>query len=565
MRGVSSGVARVLVGIVLVSSVIGGSIVVAADGNGGNGATVSKNASYDLDELRRGGKSVSGTAPSYRWLGEDASVWVDRAHTNPLKDGGDEKWRAEQLVTPGETVNTNKIRLHYQGARSTDNSTYDLHIVFWERGTRNKTTPNGTVQVPAAVNQTHVERDVTFPSAFSVTEVPLRPHYDRTVRVTMWIEDVDGARWTFKHHSLDTARTVTTQTAGERTWWLIKTFGVWILLFGIIATAATQWAVKRAGAGPQLGLLTWAFVIGLGGFVALIVNYEGIATLFVRAPKVLAAVTVALLTVMWLEGQDDRLRKILFVRPVVTDAVSASGAEAKDALYLEMSEKKVAELTDGTLSVVTAGPIKFIARVLGGAAPLMGARDMSKTEVRADGDTSHDRVVWITPESEEILDYAPETIDLERPPDLSLGIGATGIVLLVGNSAWIGGVPIVQYLAYAMLGFGALTALKVKSGHAKIEPANVHQRSAHVTAMQLSQEVADAETLDKARKETYKERAKSSKDVEDVVELRDDTLVSEMLGIDVSASVNGDDETEPEIPESDVARPDRDGEVPVDD
>jgi len=384
----------------------------------------------------------------------------------------------------------------------------------------------------------------------------------------MWVESApETARWRFTHKSLATAQTVSTQTAGERLWWLVKNYVIWIVAFGLVGASVSLWSIRRAGAGPQMGVGTWAFLIGIVGFVALLWNYEGIATVFARGPKVLAAATVALLMIPWVEGQDDRLRKFLFVRPVVTEAKSASGAEAKDALYLELAEKKVTELPDGTLSVVKAGPIKFIARVLGGAAPLQGARELGQTEVRADGSTSHDRVVWIKPDVEEIVDYEPESIGISRPPDLSLIVGAIGLTLLVLNASWLG-VSVIGWLAYGMIGFTVLTAFEIRSGHAKVEPATAHMRSAHVTTMVASKDMDDAETLDEARKETYKERAKSSKDVEEVVEVRDDTLIKEMLGVDVDATVRADDsdEIEGSVGHSDVAsnNPD-DTEVSADD
>ena len=565
MRGVSSGALRLAVAFLLVGSVVGAAtLAVAADGTSG-----AQNAEYSLSELRQGGQQVSGAAPSTRWL-DGNRIFIDREHTNPLKDSGGESWQVEKLLRPGDTVNTNKLRFHYTAGPDTSNETYTLHVVYWQLGEREVAENGTTVTRAAAVNQTHETHKLAFSGPSSTAEVDLRPHYEESVRVTMWIESAGStARWSeFRHKSLATAKQITTQTAGERMWWLVTTYVVWIVVFGLAGVAAALWMIRRAGAGPQLGIGTWAFLIAIAGFLALLINYEGIATLFVEGPKILAFVTVALLMIPWVEGQDDRLRKFLFVRPVVTEAVSASGAEAKDALYLELSEKNVAELPDGTLSVVKPGPIKFLARVLGGAAPLQGAREMGRTEVRAEGKTRHDRVVWIKPSADEIMDYAPETIGITRPPDLALSIGASGLVLLVVNSARIGAGAL-SWLSYAMMGFCALTSFEVRSGYGKVDPATAHQRSAHVTTMVAGKEMDDAETLDEARRETYKERSKSSKDVEEVIEVRDETLISEMLGADVSAGVRQSDDDGPAFDAAaDVATEDdepRDREVPADD
>mgnify|MGYP000444501962 CR=1 FL=1 len=548
MRDVSSGTLGVLAVLVLVGSILGAAAFGVAAG-----AQSTESTDYELSELRQGGQQVAGGAPSYRWVESDVSMYVDRRHTNPLKSGGGEDWQVEKLLRPGETVNTNTVRFHYQGPRGTSNRTYTVHVVYWQEGTREVERNGSTVERTVAVNQTHETHELTFGGAFDTTELDLRGHYDEPVRVTMWVdESPDVARWTFQHKSLETAQTVTTQTAGDRLWWLVSNYVLWIVAFGLVGASISLWAIRRAGAGPQMGVASWAFLIGIGGFFAIMWNYEGIATLFARGPKILAATTVALLMIPWVEGQDDRLRKNLFVRPVVTEAVSASGQEARDALYLEIAEKKVTELPDGTLSVVKPGPIKFLARVLGGAAPLQGARDMGKTEVRAEGSTRHDRVVWITPDADEIVDYAPETISLHRPPELSLKIGGIALTLLVINASWIGA-SVLSWLAYAGLGFTVLTALEVRSGYAKIEPATAHERSAHVTTMVASKEMDDAQTLDEARRETYKERAKSSKDVEEVVEVRDDTLIKEMLGVEVDASVRSADSGDGERDHADVA------------
>ncbi|MCO8254549.1 hypothetical protein NKF26_12120 [Haladaptatus sp. AB618] len=535
---VSSGVCRTLMVLLIVSSLCGSAVVVATDG----AADTQKNATnYGLDELRSGGTNIAGAAPSLRWLGSDAAVYVDRPYSNPLKSSGDEDWRVEKLLRSGETVHTNELRLHYQGQRSATERTYTLVVVYWRSGTHEVAQNGTTVTEPAAVNQTVEHKEITFSSGFDTASVDLRGHYDHPVHVTMWVQGHgDTARWTFTHKSLATAQTVTTQTAGERLWWLVKNYAIWIILFGLVGAAGSLWAVKRAGRGPGLGLGTWAFLIALVSFGAVMWNYNGVASLFVKGPKILALVTVALLTIPWVESQEDRLQKILFVRPVVTDAVSASGDAAKDAVYLELAEHTVAELADGTLSIVKAGPLKFLARVLGGSAPLQGARDMAKTEVRADGSTKHDRVVWVDPDVEEIVDYAPESIALRKPSSTMLQVGGVALGLLIVNHGWLHVGPL-SWLAWVGLGIVGLSCFRVRSGHAKVEPASAHQRSAHVTTMLVSKEMDDAATLDDARKETYKERAKSSKDVEEVVELRDDTLLKEMLGLDIGAAIKGDD------------------------
>ncbi|MEA5387234.1 hypothetical protein VB779_09340 [Haloarculaceae archaeon H-GB11] len=308
-----------------------------------------------------------------------------------------------------------------------------------------------------------------------------------------------------------------------------------MLIFGFVAVAAVYTMLRRAGGGPQMGYFAWMLLIGVGGFMAIMTNYQGLATLFVRGPKLLAALTVLLLTIPIIEGHDDRLDSYLFVKPVVTDAVSASGEKAKDALYLELAERKVTNLR-GERSVIRPGPLKFLARVIGGKAPLIGAPEMAKTEVKAKGSTKHDHVVWVRPDSEDVVDDESEGFEISKPSRESWAIAASGLGVLI--AAPFLGQPWLQYLGGVGLVVLAFDAITIKSGYARVDPAPAHQRSAHVTMMLGTSEFDDAETLEDARKETYKERARSSKDVEEVLELRDGSLVQEMMGVDVSATVS---------------------------
>ena len=527
-----TAVTRALVAILILTSLWGTVALPTAADSGESSGT----GEYAITELSSGGEQVSEEVPSLRVIGQ-TSLYVDTEYDNPLKGESESALSAGNVVEDGGTVRQNTLRFKHL---DTNGRELTLHIVYWDRATRQ--TDNGSTRVIAA-NQSHVTRKLDFSGPFATTEVNLREHYDEAQRVTMWIEShPETARWTFKHKSLATSQSVDTDTKGERTWWLIENYGIWVVLFGFVSAGLSLWAVKRAGAGPMMGLGTWAFVLGIAGFLAIAIDYQGLSTLFTRGPKLLAGATVALLTIPWVEKQDDRVDRYLFVKPVIDDAVTAAGTEGMDSVYLELATHRVTDLADKGLSVVKPGPLKFLARVLGGAAPLIGAKDLEQTEVVNRGPAKWDNIVWVDPNSDKILDYSPEGFELGRPPDLVLAIGAISIGLLTFN-AWQIREPMLLWLGGLGLAITALGFVTIRSGHAKVDVADAHVRSAHVTTMLLSKEIADAETLSDSRRETYRERAKTSKEIEDVVELRDETIIKEMLGVDVSATVSDADDS----------------------
>lgn len=489
------------------------------------------------DELRQGGTQPSEAPPSLRWLGRSNALYIDYDHTNPLRGGGGEDWQVQNLLESGAMVNTDELRFHLQGVRSSGNTTYTVHVVYWNQATRQYETESGeVVERTEVVNATHETKEISFAGPWSTSTIELRSHYDEPRRVTMWVEGYeDTARWTFNHKTLATSQSVSgINTKGDLAWWAIKELVVWILVFAILTAAFAMWSVKKAKAGPQMGFAVWTLLIGLVGFFALLFGYESIASVISRAPKVLAFMTVALLSIPLIEGQDDRVKKILAIQPKVTEATSAAGNEAQDALRLRMKSIRVAE-RDGETIRVAPGPLKFLARLLGGVAPVGSAAEKLKTRVDADGKTSYKEVVWIDPEAEEIEHYDPEGFNIDIPSTLK---GALTLLGVIGAAAVV---------IYGTLGTGWLwlsvfaalpIILSVRHGEADLEPASVHTRSAHVTAMTMGKEIQDAQTLEESLKETYKERAKSSQEVEERVELRDETVVAEMLGAEVPATVD---------------------------
>jgi len=506
--------------------------LVAGVGLGAAAGASSGTHDYTLTELQDGGTHTAGAPPSLRWLGRSSSVYVDYPNTNPLLGGSSGKsYQVANLLEPGATVRPDRLRLHYQGPRTGGERTLTLHVVYWEKGTTTRVV-NGTETSEAVpVNVTEQTKEVTFENAFASKSVALK-HVDDAKRVTMWVDGHEGARWTFRHASTATSATVPATTAGGRLWWLITNFAVWLVGFVAIGAGVVLWAHKRAGRGTGIGIAGWSFIGLLVTGGALLWNYQGLASLVVNAPPVLAFLVAFIPTVILLEGQDDRIRKLLLAQPVVTEATSASGEEAVDVLRMRLKEIDVTELADGTLSVVKPGPVKFLARLFGGAAPLQGAPDMEKTRVSADGDTRHEQVVWVDHEADGPLSvYEPEGFRTTFPDSWG-GRAVLGLVMaVVGAGAWTMFGPTFGVLA----GLGAAFPFVVtaRMGAAKVEPANAHQRSAHVSAMVLAKDLDDAATVDAALSELYRERARTSRKKEEVIDIHDESLMEETLGLDL--------------------------------
>lgn len=496
---------------------------------------------YTLKELRESGDHIPRAPPSVRWLGEN-KVFVDHDYTNPIfRSLTTEDWQIARLLRPGSTVRLNEVRLRFRGEKNSGTTRYIVHVVYYQTETY-KVEENGTVyKRERATNVTHEQKNVTFAGAYDRAEIDLRPHYDEPYRVTMWVEGYDGARWRFKHNSVETSRQVSTTTAGDRLWWLLKDFVVWLLLFGFLGAGFALIAVRRAGTGPMIGMFWWGMIIIVVSLFALLFNFNGIASLFIRGPKVLAFLVIGFLEIPLLEGQDDRVKKILALQPKITEGTLASGTEGLDAVEWEEEIIKITDTASGRNIRVSSGPIKFLARVAGAFAEIPKLGDRVKTNMSLIGSTGYDSLLFIDPNAEEVTEYEAESFSLTYPdtvPQLAFffgTMGGLGVILLLtmgSSSLWL--------LGLAGLPF----VLSVEQGHADIHPAPAHMRPALATILYMSKEVKEAQTVEDATEEMIRERAKTTKDVQDQVEQRDETLISEAFEGDVSAVIE-----EEEIPE----------------
>ena len=142
----------VLLAVLLAATVFAGGVAASGSNTSHGAVQTTTGKHYSLNELRTGGRIAYQSAPSYRWLSNTASVWVDFPYTNPLWNGPSGAFSAQHMLSPGSTVNSNFVRLHYSGPRTTINQTFIAHVVYWQVGSKQVSGPNGTmVSKPAAL------------------------------------------------------------------------------------------------------------------------------------------------------------------------------------------------------------------------------------------------------------------------------------------------------------------------------------------------------------------------------------------------------------------------------
>jgi len=437
-----------------------------------------------------------------------------------------------------------------------------LRVVSYKTEERTRETDNGVVDETVIKGLNERTVDVELGTGWSIVEVGL-PDLEEQRQILIYAEEnPESLRWTFTHDPVATSQSVAISTEGDYLWRLSRDvflpalFG--LLLIGLVVRGA----IERAGAGPQWGIGQWAGLIGVVGVLGFLFGpVEEVADLLVYAPTILAALLVAVAGIVALETWEDGAKDVLFIQPDVEEVVSAGGKEARDAIVAASDDELIVDMPDGSTAVVRPGPLKFLARVFGSAARVRGA-DVMKTSLPLEG-SQHDQLVFVQPESEDTdLKDEPTADDLEdvdedlegleewesdpssaisyRPegwefsgPDLSTWDGRFK-TLAVAAAIGAGAFAIYSsFGAWLAIGGGALAAAvwlaEPIPGAATFKPAPGHLRSAMITAMVMSSEVAEAETLDEARQQNIRLRAQSEREKEEVLADQDATLTEALL------------------------------------
>jgi hypothetical protein len=541
---------RLAVAVLFVGLLVAGAAAPAAADSHSNTTTVESSGSeFTLEELRRGGEQITNAPPSLRWIGENSGVWVDYQDPNPLQDNSGSEWAAKTLLEPGTRVPRNEIRLHRQGTAATADETLTVHVVYWERGTETVRGERTTSEEAVATNVTHTTQEVRFNGAFDLATVDLRPHYDRPRQVTMWIEGHENtARWRFEHKSLESTKAIPAwiNSQGDLMLWVGQNFVLWLFLSMLVLAGLTIGARNRAAAGPQKGYVWWIFVLGIGGFFAVALAWRFLSSIFVQGPQVLAFVTACFTMIPLIESQDENVRDVLTIKPEVTEAVTAGGTQGRDILNTESQDIRVARTPSGETMVLRRGIGAYISRLLGGGAVIDKVPD---TTIAVDGHPKYDEFIWVHPKSDEPVRYDREGLNLWDPPSTLKGAAmAAGVVIVAAllTASWIG-TPWVGALVASIP-----VVMSVEKGEAHIDPAPVHFRAAHATALYLSIEADQADTMEDALELAYTERANTHQRIQERSDQRDESLVEQTVGVGVDAAVGRvDDDRQPSDPEQD--------------
>jgi hypothetical protein len=205
----STAIARALVAVLLLTSLSVSAVGFVAGQADSSGP-------HSLEELRQGGEQINSDVESLRMVG-DRAVFIDTAPTNPLKSDNPGALTTGNVLESGERVTTNNLRVKLLSSDS--DVSMKFHVVYWQVGEREVEESGTTVRQRYAANQTATTHNVTFSKPFGTAEIPLRPHYDEEVRMTVWVEGYsDTARWTASHKSLETSQQVAINTKGEQLW-----------------------------------------------------------------------------------------------------------------------------------------------------------------------------------------------------------------------------------------------------------------------------------------------------------------------------------------------------------
>ncbi|WP_424001202.1 hypothetical protein ACOZ4I_15730 [Haloarcula salina] len=534
-----------LVGLLVTAPIVGLADAQQADSAGNTTSNASDSSDLTLDDLTETGPRQANSPPSVR-MGEQQFFWtVYWPANNPFanvgsRDGG-------EYLPPGHTVGRNAVYLRtwtYEDQQET------VHVAYWEKDQKTVQRGNTTTTVPVARNVTHVTHNVTFERGRPTVKIPLRQH-DEEVRVTMWIEDKEYARWAnFGHKSIATTQSVDINSAGDYIASVIVDFLLWIVVGGFAVGWACKQMLDKAGIGPQYGYFPWLLALSIGTGLGGLLFYENLANLIVNAQYVLALYVVGILGIVMLETYTTNVSKAGFVRPTLQHAESPTGDDAFDVVDAEVREEKIVRKPDGTVSVVTPGLFPFLARVFGKSAILKNVEQL-RTRVPVEG--KWDEMFLVDPESPDLLYYEKEGWTLDWPPLdrahggewLAIG-GAVGLALASVHYGVASFWPVTIVTATGLLVWLATPT----DGKAAVRPAPIHLRTAFGTMVQYAEDVDDAKRFDEVKQQLDGERISKQRDVDREVADHDRTLVEGMLDPDekVPAAVD-DGETDDEVTE----------------
>lgn len=414
----------------------------------------------------------------------------------------------------------------------------NVTLVYWQRGER-PTGANGTMQ-PAAVNQTVVERTVTFEPGKSLAELEL-PKHAETTRVTMWLDSApDRARWTFEHKSAATSMPANIENEGQYFARAGMEFIFPTIVGGFIMALFVRKWLNRAGIGPMYGYGAWIVMITIFTGVVVAGAFSSTAEALVNVPYIASGYVVLIFAAILMETYQKDVGKALFLRPELTDGESFNENEAfAQGIFMgDMEEERVLKAGDGLPSVVRPGLLAFLARAFGARAYLEGAEGM-QSRIKLPS-SKWDELYLVDPEADSVVDYTPEGWQFDLPSIGSVDdalpvLGGLALAGVLGYAA--GQATGVMYLAPVVAALPLVVHYtSPRGGSAMFEAAPAHYRSVFASLFLQVEGYTDARKLDQAKEALLAEKIRRQQDIEDEIEQQDKTLVEELLGEDVDSA-----------------------------
>lgn len=532
-----TGSSRTLVAVVFAFALIGAAlapIAIAQDGDAAGNSPVNKTEAggeYDRSYLNENGIRVPEIHDGWRPIeGETAAAWV-RYYPTGATINDSKKSDQWQYLDPSTTVKRNYVDLTVMRLGDVEDGEATLHIVYWEKATKTVTEGNTTREVPYAANQTHETVSIDLGSARGKeVRIPLKPHYDRPVEVTMWLESSpDATRWRFTHHSLKSSQASGVDTAADLAITITKTVAIGVVLL-IVLYGLGRGLNRRALVGPMKGMAWWVIVLGLLQLFVVLGAWDWVSNTLVMNPEYIAFEVGLFGFLLGIESRGrETVEKAIAIRPELRPVKTtlASGQTGLSSNGLADAEFLVVEDETGRDVLVSPGIIAWLFRIMGGREYLTGTDVIRCTTEVTTG--NHDRAYIVDPMSDDVVSRDSPSIGMRmpNPTPMQVTVSALGLgtVALVGWSTGFGAGS-----ALAVVGLVAVPAfLDVKVPDAIIDPAPASFGEAWANSLVLAAEYDAAGTVEEANDAIIKKTAEQNVRQAKANENRSKTLVEETL------------------------------------
>jgi hypothetical protein len=546
--------------VLLVGPTVAGIGALAADG--GQSATAENESEYSLDDLKENGKQYENAPDSMRFLGDYGSATVRHTPVSP----GETEW---QYLEPGTTVHSNQVTLRTVRLAPEDeiDESLNITVVAWQKGTKEVPAENGTVTRPAAENVSVYRHQVDLGRGYDLANISLPAHYDDTYQITMWVEENPDARWRFTHESVESTKGLPFPATWGGYWQFTTTnLLLWILAATGLVAIAVPASIRRTGRGPNMGLLFWAIVLGLGGAIVGGGAYIWTTSLLTAAPPVVAFLMAGVIGIVMLETMEHGVYRVAFIRLFTDETENPRGDLARSAEGGELEVVTLAQTEEGP-KAITDGIRPWLARLFSGGSPLYGLDrlelefDLGSPEISLTSSPA-DKLIFVDEDPEQLIDYEPETLLFELPlteydPETEeerwswTGVASVafyavlsgGLAFLALQRSGIGGARTGAVVTAGLALYGLFTT--AEPGRAVFVPAVGCAQDATATAMYREAEIDEYETLEQALNALVEERNSNDELLDTLEEMDAESVVKEASSRETSPGEFVDGDSEP--------------------